>query len=296
MKKTCHYNPRSGDTCRVSQHLSPEERLISRREMLMIEDHGEEMLFIEEDAPVRKVVAVEEPRKKKGWFGWWAAALLALLAVGAVIYFATRSRDGATGKPAYAYNVNSNTNEDAAAKRKVIVLRKITVQKNGQNAAANAATAKSATAANLAGINTAASAYANIPTVAINSGSNAYVNAPIASKAAVDAAAASDRTVDYLYYFGNDKSAVADNVILDEIAAQAKAADADITITAHASNTGTTAYNMELSEDRAENLADYLIAHGVKADNIHIEAAGATDQFGSAPLCRRADILVDYAG
>lgn len=117
-----------------------------------------------------------------------------------------------------------------------------------------------------------------------------------ATEESIEQKAKDESSVDYLYYFGNDQSEVGYNELLDEIAAKAVATDADITITAYASETGTPAYNENLCHERAENLADYLEEHGVDADNITIKSGGQTDKYGAYAYNRRADIVVDYAG
>lgn len=119
---------------------------------------------------------------------------------------------------------------------------------------------------------------------------------PMATESQVNQSAAKGKTVDYLYYFANDKSAVADNAVLNDVAEKAQATNADITITAYASPTGSAAYNANLCAQRAENLENYLVAHGVSADHIKIVNGGQTSQFGSDAYCRRADIVVNYAG
>ena len=98
----------------------------------------------------------------------------------------------------------------------------------------------------------------------------------------------------YVYYFPNDGSEVADNKALDALADKAVKGNAEIEITGYASNTGSQTYNSALSKKRADNIADYLIAHGVKKDHIMIDADGATDRFGDESHCRRVEIPVEY--
>lgn len=106
--------------------------------------------------------------------------------------------------------------------------------------------------------------------------------------------AADRRKVDYLYYFANNQSAIPDNAVLNDIAKAARNTNADITITAYASPTGSPAYNAKLCKQRAENLEEYFVAHGVDAEHIKIISGGQTAQFGSDAYNRRADILVNY--
>lgn len=100
----------------------------------------------------------------------------------------------------------------------------------------------------------------------------------------------------YVYYFGNDKSAVTDNSVLDNLALKAEKNNADIEITAYASMVGNSDYNQRLSEKRAANVASYLVAHGVPKDHIKVISNGQTQSFGDNAHNRRADIHVVYPG
>lgn len=68
--------------------------------------------------------------------------------------------------------------------------------------------------------------------------------------------------------------------VLDALAEEMKANDAEYQITGYASVEGDEAYNQALSEKRAEAVADYLKSKGVSADRLHVTGAGETDQFG----------------
>lgn len=100
----------------------------------------------------------------------------------------------------------------------------------------------------------------------------------------------------YVYYFGNDKSAVTNNSVLDNLAAKAEKNNADIEITAYASMVGNSGYNQRLSEKRAANVASYLVAHGVPKNHIKVVSNGQTQSFGDDAHNRRADIHVVYPG
>lgn len=249
-----------------------EQLLIEQHEYLKIEDKGSpetECLKIEDKgATEAERLAAEElvdegavdPGRKKSWFGWWVAAIFALAVIGLCLYFATKDSVMTRDRTEQLATLKSSATQSTA-----------TAAVSGQTAA-----------------NGSQSAYGDGVTV--------YGKYPAATESIINAQAKNGRTADYLYYFGNDKSAVPDNALLDDIAAKAQASDADITITAYASNTGSAAYNANLCNKRASNLEHYLIDHGVKADHIKVVDGGQTTQFGGAAYNRRADIVVNYHG
>lgn len=98
----------------------------------------------------------------------------------------------------------------------------------------------------------------------------------------------------FVYFFSNNKATVTDSRTLESIAETAASTGADVTVTGYASETGSTAYNKAISEERAENIAEYLEDHGVDTDHIKVVSGGATDRFGDAAHNRRADITVEY--
>ncbi|MDE6393681.1 MAG: OmpA family protein [Muribaculaceae bacterium] len=271
MEKTDQNKPRSGEGCAVFNDSTPEQKYIENHEHLLIEDKGE----IEEPS----FVDGPEPVRKKNWFGWWACALLAIAVIGLCLYFATDDSQPrpsasalASGNSAFVSASDSvGQNGRKAVNKKVVMLKKVIVRGNADDTTAGVTAAGSG----------------------VSDSANAGV---LASEASIDKAANLEASVDYIYYFGNDQSAVSDNTLLDEIAQKASETGADITVTAYASETGSAAYNKELTKERATNLADYLISRGVPADHIKISAGGQTDRYGDYALNRRADIVVDYAG
>lgn len=98
----------------------------------------------------------------------------------------------------------------------------------------------------------------------------------------------------FVYFFSNNKTTVTDSRTLESIAETAASTGADVTVTGYASETGSTAYNKAISEERAENIAEFLEEHGVDTDHIKVVSGGATDRFGDAAHNRRADITVEY--
>lgn len=98
----------------------------------------------------------------------------------------------------------------------------------------------------------------------------------------------------FVYFFSNNKATVTDSRTLESIAETAASTGADVTVTGYASETGPAAYNKAISEERAENIAEYLEDHGVDTDHIKVVSEGATDRFGDAAHNRRADITVEY--
>lgn len=269
MEKTNLNNPRSGEGCSVLKKSTHEQKYIENRERKLIEDKGNACVSEFSDDTGKGVI--------KGWFGWWACALLAVAVIGLCLYFATRDSQPTAEMKAYNSTgstqisspgqANSKTYASVSTGARKVVNKKVVVLKQ-----------------------------VRVPGAASISRENAVDGNKYASESSIDKAAALEASVDYIYYFGNDKSAVADNQLLDEIAQKAGETGAEITVTAYASETGTPAYNRQLTEERASNLAEYLVARGVPADHIRINAGGQTDRYGDYALNRRADIVVDYAG
>ena len=53
-------------------------------------------------------------------------------------------------------------------------------------------------------------------------------------------------------------------------------------------------HNKNLSEKRADNIADYLVAHGVPVDHVKVVSNGETTNYGDEAHNRRANIHVVY--
>lgn len=112
----------------------------------------------------------------------------------------------------------------------------------------------------------------------------------------VTVVAAPGSVEDYVYYFGNDKSAVIDNSKLNQVADKIEDTGADVVVTAYASQVGNDNYNKKLSEKRANNVAGYLIAHGVPSNHVKVVSNGETTNYGDNAHNRRANIHVVYPG
>ena len=73
----------------------------------------------------------------------------------------------------------------------------------------------------------------------------------------------------------------------------AKANNAKIVVSGYAdSKTGSAAYNQQLSQKRAETVANELVKMGVNRDNIIIEAKGGVDNLSPFSYNRRATVKV----
>lgn len=274
--------PQSGDTCPTPDNSTQgqlpdqdDQKLIENHEKLLIENHERLLIEDKEAAAAAATVADVEPEKpvKKRWFGWWACALVAAAVIGICLYFGTKDSQIATQRIAASKAAVANANASRNGGT--------TLLSNGKALSSDASASLAANGKNVYAARVANGA----------AGHYAY-----ATEESIEQKAKDESSVDYLYYFGNDQSEVGYNELLDEIAARAVATDADITITAYASETGSPAYNDNLCHERAENLADYLEEHGVNADNITIKSGGQTDRYGAYAYNRRADIVVDYAG
>lgn len=296
-----------------------DQKLIEQREYLEIEDKGPTAAEKQAAAAAVENIDFEEPKRKKTWAGWWAAALFALAIIGCCIYFATRdgrqlerrvaqtsssvgkkSANAAafiSGKVSDAASSVSDKVSDAASSAAGKVSDVASSAADKVSDAAGAVKDKVSDVAGKAGkaVKSTAASMATAVATTVD-GAAAYARYPVASDDLISQEAADERKVDYLYYFANDQSAIPNNEVLNDIAEAARNTDASITITAYASPTGSAAYNDALCQQRAENLENYLVAHGVDADNISIIPGGQTDKFGDDVFCRRADIVVNYAG
>ena len=84
-----------------------------------------------------------------------------------------------------------------------------------------------------------------------------------------------------------------DLVNVKELAEYAKANNAKIVVTGYAdSKTGSAEYNQQLSQKRANTVADELVKMGVNRDNIITEAKGGVDNLSPFSYNRRATVKV----
>lgn len=91
-----------------------------------------------------------------------------------------------------------------------------------------------------------------------------------------------------VYLFNYDKSGVPDNKVLNDAAKRAKDSDASVAVVAYTDERGSDSYNMRLSQQRADAIAKYLVAHGVPANHVKAKGMGETHAFGNDQQCRRA--------
>lgn len=91
-----------------------------------------------------------------------------------------------------------------------------------------------------------------------------------------------------VYLFNYDNSGVPESKVLNDAARRAKESDATVAVVAYTDKRGADSYNMRLSQQRADAIARYLVAHGVPASHIKAKGMGETNAFGSDLQCRRA--------
>ncbi len=91
-----------------------------------------------------------------------------------------------------------------------------------------------------------------------------------------------------VYLFNYDNSGVPESKVLNEAARRAKETDATVAVVAYTDEHGSDSYNMRLSQQRADAIARYMVAHGVPADHVKAKGLGETHAFGSDLQCRRA--------
>lgn len=119
----------------------------------------------------------------------------------------------------------------------------------------------------------------------------------------VDQTAADLDPVEFTVYFDYDKSNLTSQAsdLIREAAARALENDIETVVVAGNTDTsGGSAYNQALSERRARAVRDGLIANGVPADRISMEAYGETNLAKPTadgvrePLNRRADVVISF--
>ena len=119
----------------------------------------------------------------------------------------------------------------------------------------------------------------------------------------VDDTAADLEPIGFTVYFDYDKSNLTPqaSTLIQEAAARALENDIETVVVAGNTDTsGGSAYNQALSERRARAVRDGLIANGVSADRIRLEALGETNLAKPTadgvrePLNRRADVVIAF--
>ncbi len=109
--------------------------------------------------------------------------------------------------------------------------------------------------------------------------------------------------VNFTVYFDYDKSNLTDQALtlIQEAAARALENDIDtVVVQGNTDTSGSSAYNQALSERRARVVRDALVANGVPADSIRVEAFGEsnlakpTPDGVREPLNRRSDVTISF--
>jgi outer membrane protein OmpA-like peptidoglycan-associated protein len=119
----------------------------------------------------------------------------------------------------------------------------------------------------------------------------------------VDTTAADLDPINFTVYFDYDKANLTPqaSTLIQEAASRALENDVETVVVAGNTDTsGGSAYNQALSERRAGAVRDGLIANGVPADRIRLEALGETNLAKPTadgvrePLNRRADVVISF--
>ena len=85
-------------------------------------------------------------------------------------------------------------------------------------------------------------------------------------------------STDVLFSFNKAELTPAGEQKLDELAKSAQGADVDkVVLTGHADRIGSEEYNQQLSEERAQAVADYLASKGVDRSHLQVEAKGKSE-------------------
>jgi len=83
---------------------------------------------------------------------------------------------------------------------------------------------------------------------------------------------------DVLFAFNKAELTPAGEQKLDELAKSAQGADVDkVVLTGHADRIGSEDYNQQLSEERAQAVADYLASKGVERSHLQVEGKGKSE-------------------
>lgn len=188
--------------------------------------------------------------------GVWAVVALAVIALGALLYYGSRT------------GLNHDYNPRVAQTNEVV-----TAPLSGSDGLYYYQTPSEATADEID-----ASGIMNgnvIPAGTIGSGITAD-NTP---------------QIVVVYLFGYDKAGVPENADLNEVAKQAVANSKNVLIKAYTDEYGAVAYNQRLSDRRANAIRDYMVKHGVPAANVKAKGMGPTHAYaGGDAQNRRAEI------
>jgi len=103
-------------------------------------------------------------------------------------------------------------------------------------------------------------------------------------------------SADALFAFDSADLSAAGRTQLDEVVARlgARAGTAQLTVVGFTDEIGSDAYNLRLSQRRAEAVRDYLLARGIPAGSVRAEGRGSTQPLvdcGKAPRAERVRCL-----
>lgn len=119
----------------------------------------------------------------------------------------------------------------------------------------------------------------------------------------MEATAADLEPIQFTVYFDYDKSNLTPQAatLVQEAASRALENDIEtVVVSGNTDTSGSSAYNQALSERRARAVHDALIANGVSADSIRVEAFGETNPAKPTPdgvrepLNRRSDVVISF--
>lgn len=109
--------------------------------------------------------------------------------------------------------------------------------------------------------------------------------------------------VNFTVYFDYDKSNLTDQAatLIQEASSRALANDVDtVVVQGNTDTSGSSAYNQALSERRGRVVRDALVANGISADDIRVEAFGESNPAKPTadgvrePLNRRSDVTISF--
>jgi len=134
-------------------------------------------------------------------------------------------------------------------------------------------------------------------------GSSVPVSAECPPQLIEEVAAVDLDPVNFTVYFDYDKSNLTDQALtlIQEAAARALENDIDtVVVQGNTDTSGSSAYNQALSERRGRVVRDALVANGVAADRIRVDAFGETNPAKPTadgvrePLNRRSDVTISF--
>lgn len=240
--------------------------------------------------------------RKSHRLGAILAAVSAIALAGAVFFLSYYHFRGDGKATAAATSLKQTPKADARGGYTLAEVQEVAVISSATNDAAQRAAIAKATAANRAATATNAAANATNAVKLTRSGitgDGAVIDARTTradntlegQDDSVDPAMLAATTKpDVIFLFPTDGDAIPENRQLNELAQEAVAEGADVIVTGYTDEAGSAAYNMALSDRRAEAVGDYLAAHGVPRNHIITEGMGETHAFATPALDRRAEV------